>query len=373
MAPLGQTVKPEFQRYIRAVMSGAAAGIAPTTLRAALSLAEPLYASATILRNRLYDAGAFAARRLSRPVISIGNITTGGTGKTPMVRWLSERLRDDGHRVAILSRGYGAPVGGAGDELLMLQRLLNDPAASKVWLRASPNRVAAGHALLAQHPEIDVFVLDDGFQHRRAARDLDVVLISALEPFGFGHMLPRGLLREPLRGVRRAGAVVITHADEVPFETLSEIERQVRRHHPGVPTYRAIHTQIGLRASSAPEQPMDELSRRRFFAFCGLANPEALDRQLSRFGQAYIGRRWFADHHDYTAADLERLTEEARRSGAELLVTTEKDWVKVEPIAASPDRLPIWPIDMRIRFLCEDEERLLEQIRGVIPSRPTSS
>lgn len=365
-------MNPDFQRYIRAVMSGAANGIAPATLRATFLLAEPLYASAMILRDRLYDAGALAARRLPRPVISIGNITTGGTGKTPMVRWLAERLRDDGHGVAILSRGYGAPAGSAGDELIMLERLLNGPAASKVWLRASPNRVAAGHALLDDHPEIDVFVLDDAFQHRRVARDLDVVLISALEPFGFGHVLPRGLLREPLRGLRRAGAVVITHTDQVPSETLSDIEQQVRRHHPAVPIHRAIHAQIGLRASFAAEQPMDQLSRRRFFAFCGLANPNALDRQLSRFGPEYVGRRWFADHHDYTAADLERLTEEARRAGAELLVTTEKDWVKVEPMVVARDRLPIWTIDMRIRFLCEDEGRLFEQIRGVIASRPTS-
>ena len=350
-------------------MSGDAGGIGPAMVRAALLIAEPAYASAVIVRNKMYDSGVLAARRLPRPVISIGNLTTGGTGKTPMVRWITERLRNEGRRVAILSRGYGAPAAGLGDELTMLDRLLNVTPTAKVWLGAGPDRFKTGTALLGEHPEIDTLVLDDGFQHRRLARDLDIVLVSAVEPFGFGHVIPRGLLREPLFGLRRAGAVVITHADQAPDHAISAIERRVRRETAGLPIYQAIHRPIGLSPSDNSEQSMDELSRRRFFAFCGIANPQVFQRHLSHLVANYVGGHWFGDHHNYTAEDLKQLAEAARRGGADMLVTTAKDWVKVEPIADAADGLPIRPIDVRIQFRRDDEDRLLDQVRTVLTAR----
>ena len=369
MAPVGQTVKASVEGRLKAVMSGEAKGIGPAVLRATLCVAEPAYASAVILRNKLYDTGALAARRLSRPVISIGNLSTGGTGKTPMVRWIAERLRDDGHRVAILSRGYGAPAGGLGDELTMLERQLNGTSAAKVWLRDGPDRFATGKRLLHEHPEIDVILLDDGFQHRRLARDLNIVLISAVEPFGFGHVIPRGLLREPLSGLRRANAIVLTHADQLGSEALSAIEKQVRRQNAAAPIYQAIHRPVGLKSRDGAQHPVDELSQRRFFAFCGIANPQVLQRDLSQFPASFVGGHWFGDHHHYTSRDLKRIADAARGCGAELLVTTAKDWVKVEPIADSSNGLPIWAIDVRIQFRGDDEDRLFGQVRAVFAAQ----
>lgn len=364
-------MSPNAEQQFIWIVSGQATGPGASVARGFLSIIEPFYAGATSVRNRLFDQQMMSVRRLPRPVISIGNITTGGTGKTPMVQWLADCLRNEGRHLAILSRGYRAAPGSLGDELSMLDRALNEPGKPPVHLRANSDRFTAGEALLNEHPEIELFVLDDGFQHRRLARDLDVVLINAAEPFGFGHVLPRGLLREPLAGLRRAGAVVLTHADQATPQQLSEIETEIRRHNPTAPLHRAIHAPAGLR-SSHPQmetRPMDELSRRRFFALCGIGNPAAFHRQLERFGAMYVGRRWFGDHHAYTAEDLGVVSIEARRAGADILVTTEKDWVKLEPFAAASD-LPIWRAEVRIQFLEANEQSMLDQIRRVLAPLP---
>jgi len=352
-------------------MSGQARGAAPMIARGLLRTAEPLYAGAMRLRNWLFDSSLCSVAKLPRPVISIGNITTGGTGKTPMVRWLAERLRGSGRQMAILSRGYRASGAGPGDELTMLNQLLNyEDRRPEVRVRANPDRFAAGQSLLRDHPETDLFLLDDGFQHRRLARDFDLVLINAAEPFGFGHVLPRGMLREPLTGLRRADAVVISHADQVSPEKLLQIESEIRRYHPNIPVYKAIHAQIGLRESTPPgsapaNRSLTELSRTRFFAFCGIGNPASFDRQLARFGEGYAGHRWFSDHYEYRPSDLQKLHDSARQAGAHVLVTTEKDWVKVAALE-NHDRFPIWRIDIGLQFLETGEEELFHQIEQAI-------
>src|SRR3954468_13635910 len=151
-----------WERSFHRIVSGEATGLSPASVRAALSLAEPFYAAAARARNRGFDRGPTRVRRLPRPVISVGNLTAGGTGKTPVVRWLASRLRDDGRRVAVLSRGYKATPGSLGDEQRMLKSLLNGPGKVPVVIRADPDRYSAGIAALREHPEIDVFLLDDG-------------------------------------------------------------------------------------------------------------------------------------------------------------------------------------------------------------------
>lgn len=351
------------------VMSGSATGAGALFLRAVMSAGEPGYAAAMLLRNKLYDSRLFKVTRLERPVISVGNITTGGTGKTPLVHWIARRLRDEGRHVAVLSRGYKAARGQLADEANFLERSLNQSAKSPVYVRAQPDRVAAARSLLQEHPEVDVLLLDDGFQHRRVARDFDLVLVSAANPFGFGHVLPRGLLREPLRGLARAHAIVLSHADQVSAGDLSRIESQLRRFAPGVPVYRSVHAMTGLRSPKCPtsgegDQPIDLLSRRPFFAFCGIGSPEVFDSQLTRFGKQYVGHHWFDDHHRYTAADLALLRSQAARAGAQLLVTTEKDWMK---IAALPEpQSQIMRVDMQVRFLDGSDTRLVGQLRTVL-------
>jgi tetraacyldisaccharide 4'-kinase len=356
-------------------MNGKAVGPLPTLLRGVLGMIEPFYAGAVRYRNWRFDSRLRPMGKLGRPVISIGNITTGGTGKTPVIEWLATRLREQGRHVAILSRGYKSAPNEMGDELTMLDRSLNRSGLPPVYLRAHPNRVLAGQQLLTAHPEVDVVLLDDGFQHRRLARDLDIVLINAAEPFGWNHVLPRGMLREPLAGLKRAGAFILTHADQVAPEELTRIEKVIRRCNPNAPTYRAAHAHSGLRAQSPDgtetTAPMSDLNHRPFYLFCGIGNPDALDRQLSRYSQ-YKGRRFYADHHRFSNADLISLDQRASQLGAQILLTTEKDWVKVAALAGMV-QMPIWRIGMELNFQNHSDAALLSQIAQVlIPSRRLS-
>ena len=357
-------------------MSGQARGAGGSLLRAGLSAAEPFYAAAAAARNWLFDRRLKASHRLPRPVISVGNITTGGTGKTPVVRWLAESLRGRGRRVAVLARGYGAPAGQLGDEQLMLMRLLNEGRAGEpVTVAANPDRVSAGRRVLLERPDIDVFVLDDGFQHRRLARDLDIVLVNATTPFGYDHVLPRGMLREPIAGLRRCGAVVITHADQLSPPELEAVERRIRGVAPAVPVYRATHEHAGFHCDGGRAHPatlaLDELKSRDWFAVCGIGDPKTFLRQLESVGGRCVGFRWFADHHRYTAADLTDVRNEARAAGADVIVTTEKDWTKLRTFPDAADgELPVWRVDVRVRLPGDDETRLLEQVWQAVSASP---
>src|SRR4051794_11308531 len=224
------------------VMSGESRGVGPAALRGFLSLGAPIYRSAVAWRNRRFDRNPSRIRRLPKPVISIGNLTTGGTGKTPIVRWLAAALRERGRRVAILSRGYKAAPGTLGDEQRMLWAMLGE---SPVEIECDPDRHAAGLRVLARSPGIDVFLLDDAFQHRRLHRDLDVVLLNATEPFGHGHTLPRGLLRDPLSSLRRAGVVVLTNVDPADQTQLAQTIAKARRWNQTCPIVQERHQAVG--------------------------------------------------------------------------------------------------------------------------------
>lgn len=350
-------------------MSGKTPGFRAIILRAAMGAAEPIYASVLRLRNHLFEKGISKSHRLPRPVISIGNITTGGTGKTPVVEFLARHFRDCGRNVCILSRGYKS-TGALGDEQLMLEQALNTSGLKRVRLLANPNRTAAAQAALRDDPAIDLFLLDDGFQHQAVRRDLDIVLINAREPFGYGHVLPRGMLREPLAGLRRADAVIITHADQISPDDLSQIETTLRTHRPGAPIYRCAHVHIGLSSKStsqgAPSNlPIDELNRRRFFLFCGIGDPHSLNAQLTPFGANYVGHHFFPDHHRFESSDIDRVQTEAKAAGAEALITTAKDWVKL-PLKTRDGAMPIWRLDLAVQFFDEGQRKLIQQIENVI-------
>jgi len=359
-------VNPDPEQRIKRIMSGEACGVGPALVRSVLAIAEPFYSAAARLRNHSFDSGRKTVKSLPRPVISIGNVTTGGTGKTPAVRWLAERLRDEGRHVAILSRGYKSVDAGLGDELTMLDRALNAPGKPAVLVRANPDRFIAGTRLLEQAPETNVFILDDGFQHRRLARNLDIVLINALEPFGFDHVLPRGMLREPLTSLRRADAIVVTHCDRVSAEAIGSVESTIRRYHPGVPLYRTHHATSAI-LEGAERFPIAELDAKPFFAFCGIGSPSTFDAQLAGFAQIYRGHHWFADHHHYTPADLKFLRRAAAEAGAERLVTTEKDWVKIEPLQSELS-LPVCRVEIRLQFEDAGEQKLMDQVRAAMAS-----
>ena len=366
-------MNPSLERFGLRVMSGEARGVGPTLLRGALSTAAPFYAAAMTARNRWYNVGVLKSFPLPRPVVSVGNLTAGGTGKTPVVRWLAEQLVARGKRPAVLMRGYGKRGATFSDEQQLLQSYL-----AGVPVIANPDRRAGAATAIERQPQTDVFVLDDGFQHRKVRRHVDLVLINAAEPFGFGRVHPRGLLREPVRGIVRAHAVLLTRCDAVDADQLKWIEGVVR---PlvdrGTPILRTTHDLTGLRrAATSPsdraDEPLTALAGRKFFSFSGIGSPKSFHDQLVRAGGTPVGTRAFPDHHEYTAADVTALSRDAAAVGAEVLLTTEKDWVKLSRIANASECVPpILRVEVRIRFAKPDDEaellRLIEdRLRRVV-------
>jgi tetraacyldisaccharide 4'-kinase len=349
------------QDWYLSVVSGQNKKTSAALARAAFAVAEPVYTTVVHARNFLYTRRILKAAHARRPVVSIGNITTGGTGKTPMVAWLVGELRAAGRMPAVLLRGYKSN-GGASDEELLLRDLVKPSP-----VRAQVDRFAGSERVLAEHPEIDAFVLDDGLQHRQLARYFSIVLVDATAPFGFDHVLPRGLLREPMRGLRRASAVVITRADLADSATLLEIEQKIRAEQPQVPVFRCNLKQDRLIDSAGQTRPIDSLIKQRVFAFCGIGNPDAFFQQIERNGAKLAGTRRFSDHHPYTGGELSELFEEANAAGADLVVTTEKDWVKVGPIMERlPKRPPIFRIGVSVEIINDEGPRLVEMVVGGI-------
>jgi tetraacyldisaccharide 4'-kinase len=255
-------------------------------------------------------------------VISVGNITTGGTGKTPLVVWLCRLLDEKSLKCAVLTRGYKSAKGLVSDEPAILARAC---AGAKVLVNA--NRVAAAGRAVNEFAA-QVLVMDDGFQHRRLGRDLDIVAIDATRPFGYDRLLPAGLLREPKNAIRRADAVVITHYDQSTATDIELLEKQIRRIKPGIVIAKAIHRHRCARGMGNMVYDLDELSQKRIFAFCGIGNPEAFLNRLKEHGMNVVGSRVYNDHHHYTESDFAEIRQQALSLGAEMILTTEKDWVK---------------------------------------------
>jgi tetraacyldisaccharide 4'-kinase len=345
-------VHEAFHELIR----GQRRGAWPACQRLGLGLLSLPYSLCVRLRNAAFDRGWRRVERAAVPVISVGNLTAGGTGKTPCVELVARFYRDLDRRVAILSRGYGA-AGGMNDEALVLEQNLPDVPHLQGADRAALARVAV------EELESEVLILDDGFQHRRLGRDLDLVLIDATNPWGHGHLLPRGLLREPVTGLRRAHLVLLTRCDLVPADTLEAIRQRVRGIAPQLPLVESIHEPAAWQNASGSEQPTAALQGRPIAAFCGLGNPDGFRRTLDRLGLDMVAWRTFPDHHAYTREDVDELRRWARAQPAEAaLVTTQKDLVKIKL-----DRLgerALWALRIRLAVTA-NEGALHEKLRAV--------
>jgi tetraacyldisaccharide 4'-kinase len=274
-----------------------------------------LYGAAIRVRAWMYRKGWLKQKRLKATVISVGNLTVGGTGKTPIVIWLAEKFLAEGKSVAILSRGYRGSNGTSDEIELMRFRL-----QGRVAFGVGKNRFAAGRRLETQQP-IDIFILDDGFQHLQLARDLDILLLDASRPMREEVLLPAGRLREPLSAMNRANLVVFTRTETVPG-TLEAIEKLSE-----FPVFAAATRLLGFRryGGGISLQSAKEIGAGPFFAFCGLGNPEAFFRDLQTWGLSICGQAVFADHHRYTEHDVLKLKEAGNKAGANAFVTTEKD------------------------------------------------
>jgi len=330
------------EEMIRRVWEEDQSGVRPTFFTAFLNVLSLPYRLAVASRNRLYDKGVFRQERLPCPVIGVGNLTVGGTGKTPTVILLANALRGRGLRPAVLSRGYGGnartPVNivsdgyrilvdwrQAGDEPLLIARM-----TPGVPVLTGARRSLTGAAALERFGA-DCLVLDDAFQHRALHRDIDILLVDATRPFGNGFLLPRGPLREAPESIRRAHVVILTGADrQVPepplIKTLS------------VPRFRGTHRpQALVEGDTGRLRSLTELRGQRLCAFAGIGRPEAFRQTLAELGTQVTAFKAYPDHHPYSRSDLDRLLLLAGQSGTDRLLTTEKDGVR---LAAFPDFLP---------------------------------
>jgi len=333
-----------------------------------------LYGAVTRARLALYRCGLLHVARLAAPVISVGNITTGGTGKTPLVEFVARSLAHKEQKVCVLTRGYGRENAGrrvvvsdgqrvlaneieAGDEARLLAEKLQGIAA----VISDADRYAAG-AWSLTNLGTEVFVLDDGFQHLRLARNLNIVVIDATRPWGQGHLLPWGHLREPTSGLSRADCVVITRSDQ--RDNVSALRTEIERLAANKPLFTSRMTIRSLRRlentfSEDKETPSGEMIEidEPVAAFCGIGNPPSFSTQLKNAGYDPVSTMVFPDHYRYTRSDCSKIAKRAKDAGAASLITTAKDAVKLRGVSFE---LPCYVLEIGISI--DDEARFLEMV-----------
>ncbi|WP_372723272.1 tetraacyldisaccharide 4'-kinase [Novipirellula sp.] len=308
----------------RSIMNGQRKDPVAAVMRGGLWVASQAYALGIWKRNRAYDAGQGVVR-CDVPVISVGNLTTGGTGKTPVVCFLAKWFRGKGIRVGIVSRGYGRGDADANDEALELYARLPDVPHVQ-----DPDRVAAA-TIAVDELDVQLILMDDGFQHRRLHRDLDLVVIDATEPFGFGYLLPRGLLREPISSLSRADLVILSRCDAVDADRLRSIEQQIQKVNATLPIVRSSHVPTSLLEYPSQTIPLDQLDGDRVAVVSAIGNPEAFKETLVQCGATIVASRELPDHDPYAPETVESLRSWIRSLGDSIsrVICTHKDLVKL--------------------------------------------
>ncbi len=294
------------------------------------------------LRNRLYDHRIFREVKLPCPVISVGNITVGGTGKTPCVIWLARMLQQEGFKPAILSRGYGSrnsqPVtivadgnniltssAVAGDEPYLIARSLPG-----IPVLTGPKRILTGKTAINKFG-INVLICDDAFQHRQIFRDINLVLLDSQAPLGNGHVLPRGSLREPLAALSRADAFILTRNNEA-----ARIDKIIAKLATAgnTPIFKSSHRSVdAIRGDYSRQLPLAELKDKKVYAFAGIAKPDSLEKAIKATGAQIVSFDVFPDHHHYSLKELKNIRDNFLKSNADLLMTTEKDGMRLQEFA----------------------------------------
>ena len=363
----------EFEQFGIDVMMGKREGLGPLLFAAFLQACSYLFSGIVQLRLWLYRKRIFHDTPLGCLVVVVGNLTVGGTGKTPIVEMFARALRDRGRKVAILSRGYKSKAPPlwkrwwyafthrdpepprivsdgqrvlldselAGDEPFMLAK--NLPG---VVVLVDKDRVKAG-AYAIKRFGCDTLVLDDGFQYLPLKGRLNLLLVDKTNPFGNGFLLPRGILREPVKHLKRASYVFLTKSNGRRDE---ELEHLIRHFNPEAEIIECAHRpQFLQRVGTAERRPLEDLNARRIAAFSGIATPESFERFLREGGARLVHVRRFLDHYRFTAEDLNEIFTEAQRAGAEFIVTTEKDAVRIASSQACP--LPLYYLRLEIEIL----------------------
>ncbi|MGL6225761.1 MAG: tetraacyldisaccharide 4'-kinase [Thermoguttaceae bacterium] len=364
------------ETYFRALINGERKGIGADTMRSLLAALSLPYAGVVGTRNKLYDRGWLPVYPVPVPVLSVGNLTLGGTGKTPFVAHLLQWSYNRQLQPGVISRGYKRTG----------QQTLNDEGM-ELALRfpgllqeQSPDRVHAAGQLLKRN-RVDLLILDDGFQHRRIKRDLDIVLLDAREPFGHDCLFPRGTLRESVRSLSRAQIAVLSRADLISSDEKARIRQKVFSLNPQLLWAEVIQTPTQL-VSFFDESPQTDsqivsdlssfsvqrscsiewLRERKILAFCGIAQPEVFKRTLKKCKTRLAELVVFPDHHAFENADLEQLVEVARKHQVEAIICTMKDLVKIR--RQQLGSFPLWAVGIGVEFLEGEAEfnARLEQV-----------
>ena len=334
-----------------------------------LSMVSKVYGGAVKLRHEIYQKGVIKSKRLPCRVISVGNLSVGGTGKTPMTIYLARLIQDLGKRAVIISRGYkgrAEKAGGivsdgkallmgpetAGDEpYMMAEKLKNMPVI------VGKNRFEAG-MLAVRRFKPDILLLDDAFQHLKLGRDLDLVLLDCRRPFGNGHLLPRGIMREPVSALSRADALILTRSNVVLDHRSAHHRLKSYALTADIPVFKALHVpyiykvikkepRFSVKSSSGvPSFSLEFLKDRKAFVFSGLADNDNFHRTVHRLDCFISGSMEFPDHHAYSGADIQNIIEMARQVKADCLVTTEKDYVRISHKNTYPVDLVVLGIEI---------------------------
>jgi len=353
------------QRFYK-LISGQTRGFGASCLRFFLGAAAKPYAAIIALRNLAYSKGWLKVHTAGAAVISVGNITVGGTGKTPLVIWLCKFLQQKEIQCAVLTRGYKTHTKKQATSDERRATRTDEPAiltesCPQAKVIINPDRVAGAGEAVSKF-KANALIMDDGFQHRRLARDLDIVTIDAMRPLGYGKMLPAGLLREPVAALKRADAVVITRCDQAGEGKLAELEKKLRLLNPDMTIARSIHRPVCAKSIDGSQISIDELKDKRILAFCGIGNPDAFFNTVNGLGCDIVSSKIYDDHHQYTDDCLAGIYEQAGHLKADLILTTQKDWAKITQLAPVKKDIPLAYLAIELKFISGEDKitRLIE-------------
>lgn len=356
------------RKWFHFIVSGGKEGKLVKIVLSPLCLLSFFYGLAVWARSWFYDRGIFSSHSLPGKVISVGNITMGGTGKTPFAAWLAKAAQARGFRVAFLSRGYKGNFPGpygvvsdgekifmdarqAGDESYLVARKLQG-----IPIIVGRKRCLSGKFAIAKYKS-QVVILDDGFQHLGLKRDVNLLLLDAQNPFGNGWLFPRGSLREPLSQVKRADAVILTKCDQ--SDNINKLKEKLNKLAHNLPIFAMRYIPTGIHSRGEGKTlPIEDLQNRKVWAFTGIGQPQSFLKTLLAMGACVVGFEAFPDHYWYKARDFKRFMKEGETKGAEVLVTTEKDMVRLEGFI--PGKLSLWAVSVKHEFV-ENERNEFER------------